>query len=412
MEEYIDKGTYDLSLGQKQRITIAGVLAVAPKLIIMDEPTAMLDTEGKEEVRKIVKNLKEKGFTIIYITNIIEEISISDRIIMLKEGQAIKDMNTEDINIEQMEPVAEILKSDVCVSNLENKISYNKVLSKADVTIKILYITESSQIAMTQATIPVMNFIDMEKVTDEDTCHTDYKIRNMLFKPNAKEMKSINCQIDFEVSCEVYKSRTIELVQDMYGIDKNITFNQKTIQIQTKGESEKQVVNVSENVLVEDIRSLYDVDCKVNITNKTPSGNSVNYEGEVCGDIYYDTGNNLGVKSAKIPFMVKLDCDTDDIEIDLVRKNFKLNNEEVACDLDIEIKPNATNQKTIRLIEDVQEEEYTDDSDYAMIVYFVKEGDTIWNIARDFRVTMDSIIQTNHLQDTKIHTGEKLYIMK
>ena len=101
MEEYRDKGTYDLSLGQKQRITIAGVLAVAPKLIIMDEPTAMLDTEGKEEVRKIVKNLKEKGFTIIYITNIIEEISISDRIIMLKEGQAIKDMNTEDINIEQ-----------------------------------------------------------------------------------------------------------------------------------------------------------------------------------------------------------------------------------------------------------------------------------------------------------------------
>lgn len=101
MEEYIDKGTYDLSLGQKQRITIAGVLAVAPKLIIMDEPTAMLDTEGKEEVRKIVRNLKEKGFTIIYITNIIEEISISDRIIMLKEGQAIKDMNTEDINIEQ-----------------------------------------------------------------------------------------------------------------------------------------------------------------------------------------------------------------------------------------------------------------------------------------------------------------------
>ena len=95
MEEYIDKGTYDLSLGQKQRITIAGVLAVAPKLIIMDEPTAMLDTEGKEEVRKIVKNLKEKGFTIIYITNIIEEISISDRIIMLKEGQAIKDMNIE-----------------------------------------------------------------------------------------------------------------------------------------------------------------------------------------------------------------------------------------------------------------------------------------------------------------------------
>lgn len=100
MEEYISSSTYDLSLGQKQRITIAGVLAVAPKLIIMDEPTAMLDPEGKEEVRRIVKKLKEKGFTIIYITNIIEEIFISDRVILLKEGQIIKDMETKDVDVE------------------------------------------------------------------------------------------------------------------------------------------------------------------------------------------------------------------------------------------------------------------------------------------------------------------------
>lgn len=100
MEEYISSSTYDLSLGQKQRITIAGVLAVAPKLIIMDEPTAMLDPEGKEEVRKIVKKLKEKGFTIIYITNIVEEIFISDRVILLKEGQIIKDLDTKDVDVE------------------------------------------------------------------------------------------------------------------------------------------------------------------------------------------------------------------------------------------------------------------------------------------------------------------------
>ena len=46
------------------------------------------------------------------------------------------------------------------------------------------------------------------------------------------------------------------------------------------------------------------------------------------------------------------------------------------------------------------------------IVYFVKDGDTIWNIARDFRVTMDSIKKVNNLQDDKINRGEKLYIMK
>ena len=72
MENYIDKEAYELSLGQKQRITIAGVLSVKPKYIVMDEPTAMLDPEGKEEIKKIVNELKNLGYTIIYITNIIK----------------------------------------------------------------------------------------------------------------------------------------------------------------------------------------------------------------------------------------------------------------------------------------------------------------------------------------------------
>ena len=97
MEEYLEKDTYELSLGQKQRITIAGVLSIKPKYIIMDEPTAMLDPEGKEEIRKIVKELKELGYTIIYITNIIDEIFISDRVIILEKGKNIKEFKTKDI---------------------------------------------------------------------------------------------------------------------------------------------------------------------------------------------------------------------------------------------------------------------------------------------------------------------------
>ena len=97
MSEYINKDTYELSLGQKQRLTIAGILSIKPKYIVMDEPTAMLDPEGKEEVRKIVKELKKSGYTIIYITNIIDEIFISDRVIMLEKGKIIKEFKTKDI---------------------------------------------------------------------------------------------------------------------------------------------------------------------------------------------------------------------------------------------------------------------------------------------------------------------------
>ena len=60
MQEYINSPTYELSLGQKQRITIAGIVAINPKYIIFDEPTTMLDSEGKEDVYKIVNELKNK----------------------------------------------------------------------------------------------------------------------------------------------------------------------------------------------------------------------------------------------------------------------------------------------------------------------------------------------------------------
>lgn len=87
MAEYINKEAYELSLGQKQRVTIAGVLAISPKVIVLDEPTAMLDPEGKKDVRNIIKKLKMDGFTIVYVTNVEEEISLADRVIELENGR-------------------------------------------------------------------------------------------------------------------------------------------------------------------------------------------------------------------------------------------------------------------------------------------------------------------------------------
>ena len=97
MQEYLNKEAYDLSMGQKQRITIAGILSIKPKYIVMDEPTAMLDPEGKQEIKKIVEDLKKQGYTIVYITNVIGEIFFSDRVLLLENGKIEKQFHTKDI---------------------------------------------------------------------------------------------------------------------------------------------------------------------------------------------------------------------------------------------------------------------------------------------------------------------------
>ena len=87
----------ELSLGQKQRIAIAGVLAINPKYIVLDEPTTMIDSEGKDAVYSIIKELKEAGYKIIYITNNTEEILLANKIIILNEGQIVDTIKRSEI---------------------------------------------------------------------------------------------------------------------------------------------------------------------------------------------------------------------------------------------------------------------------------------------------------------------------
>lgn len=97
MEEYYEKDTYGLSMGQKQRINIAGILAVNPKYIVMDEPTTMIDTVGKERVHKIIRDLKQRGYTCIIVTNNSDEILLADRIIILENKNIKKIIDKKDI---------------------------------------------------------------------------------------------------------------------------------------------------------------------------------------------------------------------------------------------------------------------------------------------------------------------------
>lgn len=77
-----------LSGGQKQRVAIAGILALEPKCIVLDEPTAMLDPQGRKEIMTTVKKLnKEKKITIVYITHYMEEAMQADRVIVMGEGK-------------------------------------------------------------------------------------------------------------------------------------------------------------------------------------------------------------------------------------------------------------------------------------------------------------------------------------
>ena len=97
MIEYKEENLYNLSLGQKQRIVIAEVLAKNPEYIILDEPTTMIDSLGKEKIYNIIKELKNSGYTIICITNLADEILLADRTLILDKGKIVAQIKKEEL---------------------------------------------------------------------------------------------------------------------------------------------------------------------------------------------------------------------------------------------------------------------------------------------------------------------------
>lgn len=90
MYEYREHAPHKLSGGQKQRVAIAGIIAMRPDCILLDEPTAMLDPNGRREVLKTIKMLNKKfGVTIVLITHYMDEAAQAERIVVMDSGEIV-----------------------------------------------------------------------------------------------------------------------------------------------------------------------------------------------------------------------------------------------------------------------------------------------------------------------------------
>ncbi|HEM3609667.1 TPA: energy-coupling factor ABC transporter ATP-binding protein [Streptococcus suis] len=124
-----------LSGGQKQRVAIAGIVALRPNIVILDEATSMLDPEGRLELIRIVKEIKdEHNMTVISITHDLDEVALSDRVIVMKNGQ-----------IESTSTPAELfMRDDLIELDLEQPYTANlaESLRQAGIAIPLRYFTE------------------------------------------------------------------------------------------------------------------------------------------------------------------------------------------------------------------------------------------------------------------------------
>lgn len=135
MSKYALHAPHLLSGGQKQRVAIAGVIAMAPKCIVLDEPTAMLDPRGRHEVMQTVTRLnREKGITVVLITHHMDEAAQCDRVVVMHKGKVEADGTPKQVftNVELMHNLGLAAPETVELCYELNKLGFNLPLDKLE----------------------------------------------------------------------------------------------------------------------------------------------------------------------------------------------------------------------------------------------------------------------------------------
>ena len=332
-----------------------------------------------------------------------------------------KSIAKENIILNQEEHVVEILKKEIRIINKDFKISYNKVVAKSEVSVKILYLTEDGRINYVEKIIPIMGFIDMENVTEENICDVKYCMKNILVKLNNTDENSIYLEIEVEISCYSYETKDVELIQDVYTPFSNIEYNRKSIKAMVGLQNISDKYAINEQILSPEISNsrIYNVSITTNINTVKIVGSKAIYEGEAFVNILYESTEvtRIDKKEFKFPINYEIDIlegmNEENLDIMLEVENYNVSSQGDNIQVNIELNISTKMFKTIELniIDNVEEKELENQEEYSIIVYFVKAGDTLWNIAKKYRSTVENIKQINNIEDEdKLEINQQLFI--
>ena len=384
-----------------RKISVKGIVDVNIKMCSNEELEFVKEIQGVKNIQLLNENLSVNS--------------------LLGTGTS-KVYAKDTIVIDNVDNLTEIIKANINIKNKETKISYNKVLVKADAEVKIMYLTEDNRIKIVTNLIPVMGFIDMPNISDENLCDVKYEIKNLLIKPNNMEEHSIYVEIEIEVYCNAYEKKQINLIQDLYSPSLNIAYKQKMIRAMSEKLIYKDICSIKEKQYIQELgnNKIYDVEVCPTIINKTIFKDKILYEGEIeLKFLFWDSGSSMmNSQNVIIPFNYNMDCQgvrqtsNIDTNIEIIKQDFiVMPDSSIEIKIDMQFVTNISNDRNINVIQEINIEENRQEDDYSVIIYFVRPGDTLWNIAKRFRSTVKDITQINEIEDEKkIYPGDQLFI--
>lgn len=289
----------------------------------------------------------------------------------------------DTVVIDNIDEIAEIMKVNVDIQNKETKISYNKVLIKADQIIKIMYLSIDNRICTKTTSIPIMGFIDMQDVNDENICEVEYEIRNILIKPNSAEEHSIYVEIENDVICTTYQNKNLNIIQDLYSPTVNLAYKQKMVKTISQKNVIKDSYPIREKQVIQEIGNskIYDVDIKPYILSQEVVNDRVLYKGEIELKFIFgeETVSRIEAKTIIIPFEYNINLpgitnnSRIDTKLEVTMQDFVIMpDQSIDIKIDLQFVVNSFKSEELHVIQEINIEENRENEKYSIIIYFTK----------------------------------------
>lgn len=333
-------------------------------------------------------------------------------------GKGSNKVSAKDtIAIDTADELAEIMNVNIDIVDEEIKISYNKVLSKADARIEIMYLTEDNRINTASTKIPIMGFVDIQNINENCDCEVQNCLSNLVVKPDSTE-HSISVDAEIEVICAAYETKQIDVIEDLYSITSDIEFEKKEINSITDRNKINGLHTLNENIRIPELTGrVLDIQTKPTINSAQIRNGKVIYEGNLNLTILFEQGNGINARNVDLPFSHEVSSDRIDenSNIDTVLKikqnDFIVKDGVIEVAVGIEFNISEQKSQKMNMIEGISLEESKECCNYSMVIYFVKPGDTLWKIAKMFKSTVEDIARLNNIEDVnKLTVGQQLYI--
>lgn len=320
----------------------------------------------------------------------------------------------ENLPIDNIDQVLDIVSSDINVRNIENKLSINKILSKADVEVDVTYITVDGNVNSTKREFQAMGFIDIENADDTNIANSEYMIRGINIGEIGRDEHNINVELDFDILGEVYEKRNVNIINDMYSLKDDFEISKKIEKIRIIDYFDE-MIEISERINIDELENVLKVCANVELKNVNYIDGISKISGEVIYKILYEKPNVSGIflKNVRVPFEKNINQRLfKDVKLELIENTYIKRDTNIELTSKIKIVKYCNNNNRFEFIDDVSRAEVCEKEDcYSLVIYFIKKDDTLWKIAKKFKTTVDEIVKVNNIENPdNIQIGKKLYI--